>query len=130
MNIRPIAKLLVHRPKTVLLVYTIITIIIGLNIKNVYMQSDFAGYLPRDDPTIKLWYSINKEFQVKSSIIIYVEADDIREPVVLKEIDRVSSLINIYDNDRGEQDGIYSIQSLASLIKAENAQPVLIEGLG
>lgn len=130
MNIRPIAKLLVHRPKTVLLVYTIITIIIGFNIKNIYMQSDLAGYLPRDDPTIKLWYSINKEFEVKSSIIIYIEADDIRDSVVLKEMDRVSSLINIYENDKGEQDGIYSIQSLASLIKAQNAQPVLIEGLG
>ncbi len=130
MNIRPIAKLLVHRPKTVLLVYTVITIIIGLNINNIYMQSDLAGYLPRDDPTIKLWNRIYKEFEVKSSIIIYVEADDIRDPVVLKEMDRVSSILNIYENDKGELDDIYSIQSLASLIKAENAQPELIEGLG
>ncbi len=35
-----LAKILVKRPKTVLLVYTIITIVIGLQIRNVYMQSD------------------------------------------------------------------------------------------
>lgn len=129
MNIaRPLAKILVKRPKTVLLVYTIITIVIGLNIQNIYMQSDLAGYLPKDDPTIQLWSRIYQEFQVKSSIIIYVEADDIRDPVVLKEMDRVSSKINTYENDRGEQDDIYSVQSLASLIKAENAKPYVIGG--
>lgn len=130
MNVRPLAKLLVKRPKTVLLVFTIITIVIGLNIKNIYMQSDLSGFLPKDDPSLKLLSRIYKEFDVKSSIIIYVEADDIRDPVVLKEMDRVSSSINTYENDRGEQDGIYSIQSLASLIKAENSKAYVIGGLG
>ena len=130
MNVRPLAKLLVNRPKTVLLVFTIITIVIGLNIKNIYMQSDLSGFLPKDDPSLKLWDRIYKEFDVKSSIIIYVEADDIRDPVVLKEMDRISSKINTYENDRGEQDDIYSVQSLASLIKDENSNPYAIGGLG
>jgi len=130
MNVRPLAKLLVNRPKTVLLVFTIITIVIGLNIKNVYMQSDLSGFLPKDDPSLQLWKRIYQEFDVKSSIIIYVEADDIRDPVVLKEMDRVSSKINTYENDRGEQDDIYSVQSLASLIKAENSKAYVIGGLG
>jgi uncharacterized protein len=130
MKIRPLAKLLVKRPKTVILVFTIITIVIGLNIKNIYMQSDLSGFLPKDDPSLKLLSRIYKEFDVKSSIIIYVEADDIRDPVVLKEMDRVSSSINTYENDRGEQDDIYSVQSLASLIKAENSKAYVIGGLG
>jgi len=131
MNIvRPLAKLLVKRPKTVLLVYTIITIVIGLNIQNIYMQSDLTTFLPKDDPTIQLWTRIYQEFQVKPTIIIYVEADDIRDPVVLKEMDRVGSKINTFENDRGEQDDIFSVQSLASLIKAENANPYVIGGLG
>ena len=130
MIIKRIARLMVHRPKTVLIVYTIITIIIGFNIKNVYMQSDLAEYLPKDDPTIQLLNRINQEFEIKSSIIIYVEANDIRDPGVLKEMDRVSTSINTYENDRGEQDNIYSIQSLASLIKAENANAPIVGGLG
>ena len=130
MNVRPLAKLLVNRPKTVLLVFTIITIVIGLNIKNIYMQSDLSGFLPKDDPSLKLWSRIYQEFDIKSSIIIYVEAGDIRDPVVLKEMDRVISSINTYENDRGEQDDIYSVQSLASLIKAENSKSYVIGGLG
>jgi hypothetical protein len=94
------------------------------------MQSDLSGFLPKDDPSLKLWSRINQEFDIKSSIIIYVEAGDIRDPVVLKEMDRVSSSINTYENDRGEQDDIYSVQSLASLIKAENSKAYIIGGLG
>jgi len=45
----PLAKILVKRPKTVLLVYTIITIVIGLQIQNVYMQSDLTMFLPEND---------------------------------------------------------------------------------
>jgi predicted RND superfamily exporter protein len=55
-----LAKILVKRPKTVLLVYTIITIIIGLQVRNVYMQSDLTTFLPQDDPTLQLWNKINQ----------------------------------------------------------------------
>jgi len=122
MNIRPLAKLLVKRPKTVLLVFTIITILVGINIKNVYMQSDLSTFLPRDDPSVQLLKKIYQEFDIKSSIIIYVKADDIRDPRVLLEMDDVTSKLDKYD-DKGETDGIYSVQSLANLIKDENAKP-------
>ncbi|RLI63118.1 MAG: hypothetical protein DRO67_06205, partial [Candidatus Asgardarchaeum californiense] len=130
MIIRPVAKLLVKRPKTVLLIFTIITIILGSQIQNVYMVSDLTSYLPKDEPTLKLWNQINQEFQIGSAIVIYVEADDIRDPYVLKEMDRVSTKINKYDLDKGEQDGIFSVISIASLIKEENAKPSLPGGLG
>jgi predicted RND superfamily exporter protein len=125
-----LAKILVKRPKTVLLVYTIITIIIGLQVRNVYMQSDLTTFLPQDDPTLQLWNKINQEFQIGSTIIIYVEADDIRDPYVLREMDRVTTKINIYDLDKGKTDGIFSVSSIAQLIKEENAKPPLPEGLG
>jgi hydrophobe/amphiphile efflux-3 (HAE3) family protein len=125
-----LAKILVKRPKTVLLVYTIITIIIGLQVRNVYMQSDLTTFLPQDDPTLQLWDKINQEFQIGSTIIIYVEADDIRDPYVLREMDRVTTKINIYELDKGKTDGIFSVSSIAQLIKEENAKPSLPYGLG
>ncbi len=130
MNIKPIAKLFVQRPKTVLLVFTIITLIIGLQATNVYMSSNLNNFLPRDDPVIQLWIKIDKEFQIGSTIIIYVEADDLRDPDVLKEMDRVSSKINTFENDKGMQDGVYSVRSIASLIKEENSKPYIVGGLG
>ncbi|MEM0466896.1 MAG: hypothetical protein QXX20_04790, partial [Candidatus Thermoplasmatota archaeon] len=75
---RKLATLIVKRPKTVLLVYTIIVIAIGYNIQNVYIQSDLVSFLPENDPTVQLLLKIYDEFQIGSTIIIYVEADDIR----------------------------------------------------
>ena len=125
-----LAKILVKRPKTVLLVYTIITIIIGLQVRNVYMQSNLATFLPQNDPSLQLWNKINEEFQIGSTIIIYVEADDIRDPYVLQEMDRVSSTIDTYDLDKGQTDGVFSVSSIAQLIKEQNAKPILPGGLG
>jgi len=130
MNTKSIAKILVKQPKAVVLVFTIITVIVGIQIQNVYMVSDLTGYLPRDNPSIKLWQEINEEFQIGSTIVIYVEADDIRDPYVLSEMDRVSTKINYYDLDKGEKDGIVSITSIASLIKDENAKANIPGGLG
>ena len=132
MNIKPLAKLLVQRPRTVILVFTILTLLVGSQAINIYMESNLATFLPPDDPTTQLWMKIDKEFQIGSTIIIYVEADDIRDPEVLKEMDRVSSSpkVNKFESDEGKLDGIYSVRSLASYIKKENAKPYVIGGLG
>jgi predicted RND superfamily exporter protein len=122
MNIKPIAKILANRPKTVFIIFTVITILIGSQVTHLYMQSDLTQYLPKDDPTIKLLTQVYDEFQIGATIIILVETDDIRNPDVLKEMDAVVSNddVNRYPNDEGQLDGIVSIQSLASYIKDEN----------
>jgi hydrophobe/amphiphile efflux-3 (HAE3) family protein len=125
-----LAKLLVSKPKLIILLFTIVTAIVGLQIQNVYIVSDLSEYLPPDHPSIVLWRELNKEFQISSTIVIYVEADDIRDPYVLQEMDRISSKINIYELDKGEKDGIYSVRSIAALIKQENAKPISIGSLG
>lgn len=132
MNLRPLATILVQRPRTVLLVYTIVTILVGLQAQNIYMESDLITFLPPDDPAVKLYQKMDEEFQLGSIIIIYVEADDIRDPEVLKEMDRVTSspLVDKFESDKGKHDGIYSVSSLAQFIKEENAKPPIPGGLG
>ena len=129
MNITPFAKLLANRPKTVLLIFTIITILIALQARNLYMISDFIEYLPSDDPNIKLWNRITEEFQVGNTIIIFIDQNerryDIREPNVLLEMDEVIQMI---DTRPDEIDGVYSVNSLSTLIKNENAKPILEGG--
>jgi predicted RND superfamily exporter protein len=121
MNLKPLARLLVKRPKTVILAYSMLTILIGTQITNLSMESDLQNYLPSDDPTIKLLDEVYREFEMGESIIILVEADNIRDPDVLKEMDYV---VNNDDMDRypddGMIDGIVSVSSLATLIKQEN----------
>jgi len=132
MNIRPLAKILVTRPRTVIIAYTLLTLIVASKATNIYMESDLTSFLPSSDPTVKLWQKINDEFQIGNIIIIYVEADDIRSPEVLKEMDRVTtySLVNKYESDYGVYDGIYSVKSLAQYIKEENGKAEIPGGLG
>jgi len=96
------------------------------------MESDLTTFLPSTDPTVQLWNQIEDDFQIGKTIIIYVETDDIRDPEVLKEMDRVSSspLVDKYESDNGIHDGIYSVSSIAKLIKIENAKPELPGELG
>ena len=75
------------------------------------MESDLTQYLPQNDPTVQLWDRINQEFQIGSTIIVYVNADDIRDPNILREIDRVTTKINTYELDKGKTDGIFSVSS-------------------
>jgi len=135
MNLRSFARLLVYRPKTVIFVFTVITILIGLQATNLYMESDFSNYLPRDDPTLNLWKEINREFQMGATIIIIIDQTEkiqldyhLRDPRVLMEMDDVGKAIDPYPNDNGEIDGVSLLQSLAVLIKKENAKEPLHGG--
>ncbi len=70
MKLPSLAYILVHRPKTVLFIFTLFTLLVGSQIINVYMESDFSTYLPQDDPILELWDEINNEFNVGSTIIM------------------------------------------------------------
>ena len=93
MNIKPIAKLLANYPKLVVIVFTVITLLIGSQALNIYIESDLTKFLPKDDPTIKLWDEINQEFNIGKTIIILVDQTDrvydIRDPKVLIEMDEI-----------------------------------------
>ncbi|KYK20105.1 hypothetical protein AYK24_04275 [Thermoplasmatales archaeon SG8-52-4] len=131
MNLKPFAKLIVKRPKTVLILFTLITLIIGLQASNIYMVSDFLEYLPSDDPIVELYNKIIEEFQVGPTIIILLDQTDrlydIRDPKVLSEMDEVVQMIDTRPDDK---DGVYSVSCLSSLIKKENAKPISEGGNG
>jgi len=128
MNIKPIARLLANYPKLVIIVFTVITLLIGTQALNIYIESDLTKFLPKDDPTIKLWDEINQEFNIGRTIIILVDQTDrvydIRDPKVLIEMDEI--YINIYEKllKEGKETGIASINSLALMIKKENKKNI------
>ena len=128
MNIKPIAKLLANYPKLVVIVFTVITLLIGSQALNIYIESDLTKFLPKDDPTIKLWDEINQEFNIGKTIIILVDQTDrvydIRDPKVLTEMDEI--YLNIYEKllKEGKETGIASINSLALMIKKENKKSI------
>ncbi len=126
-----LAKLLVKKPKMVLLIFFILTALAGLQVSNIYMESDFTSYLPQDDPNLELWQRIDEEFNIGSSIIILVNQTDrfhdVMSPKVLEEMYKVESLVNKYKNDDGLKDGVVSTRSLASLIVNEKSYEYIEE---
>jgi len=134
MIIRPIAKLLATRPKLILMIFTIFTVIIAINASKIYMESDYTSYLPQNDQTIKLWNEINEEFQIGQTIIIIIDQSDrvydIRDFKVLTEMDEIC--LNLYEKplQKGEDPGILSINSLSEFIKRENAKSISQGGSG
>jgi len=135
MNIRSIATIMAKRPRTVVLIFTIFTIIIGLQAQNLYMESDFSSYLSKDDPILNLWDKINNEFELGESVIILINqsnkgAYDIRTSEVLEEMDYIYRSLLEYPQIHGENYGIVSIRSLANLIRQENAKtgPIKLGG--
>ena len=129
MNIRSIANILANRPKTVILIFTLFTLIIGSQATNVYMVSDFSNYLPQDDPTLELWEKINDEFELGSTIIILINqtksaTNTIVNHWVLKEMDELYRMLYEYPKNEGKETGIKKINSLSKLIREENNKPM------
>ncbi len=129
MNVRTLAKLFAERPRTVILVFTILTALIGIQAQNIYMVSDYTQYLPEDDPTLELWEKINEEFNFGSTIVIFINQTgrsyyDIREPLVLKEMDEIYKVLVENPTNKGEDTGIAEggFRSLSLLIRKENAK--------
>ncbi len=132
-GLKSLATVLAKRPRTVLLVYTIIMIVIGIQATNLYMQSELAGFLPKDDPTIQLYNEISKEFKMGSTIIILfnqTNKPDVRDYRVLQVMDDI--YYSLYEKPLidGKETGISSFRSLAVFIKNENAKPGPVEIAG
>ena len=126
MMIKTVATLFAKKPRTVILVFTLFTILIGSQVINLYMVSDFSSYLPRDDPVLKLWNKINKEFEIGDTIIVLIHQDDSRDPNdirdydVLREMDGICRVLYDYPRSQGKDTGIASIKSLSVLMREEN----------
>ena len=118
-----LAKVLVKKPKTVLLLYTLLTLIVGYQATNLYMVSDLSVYLPEDQPAIKLMKIIDREWNIGPILIIYVEAENVLDIDVLKDMDTVTRQVDPYRHDEGRLDGVISSNSIVSLIKLENSLP-------
>jgi predicted RND superfamily exporter protein len=130
---RSLATLLVRKPRTVLLIFTIITIVVGLFAQNLYMESNLSGFLPKDTPELKDWDKIVEDFHMGSTIIVYIESlikgYDIRHPDVLDEMNIICT-VDEKELDKGKIDGIIKINSVSNLIKEEHSENPLIGDLG
>lgn len=128
MNVRTIAKLFAKRPRTVVLVFTMLSVLIGSQATNIFIESDYTTYLPEDDPTLQLWNRINEEFQLGSTIIILINqtgrAYKVDDNEIILEMDEIYKVIYEDLITKGLETGIVEngIRSLSVLVRRENAK--------
>ncbi|MBC7081661.1 MAG: MMPL family transporter [Thermoplasmatales archaeon] len=108
---------LFKRPKTVVALFTLITIIISINGLRVAITPDIEVYMPSDQPSVKLLEEIRKEWPI-DSLMIYINSTNITEISSLKEIYAVEKALNPKE---GLEDGVFYTSSISSLLKSTNA---------
>ena len=116
---------ILDRPKTIFLMFTILTLLISSQALDIKITSSIEVYLPKGQPTVETLNEIRDEWPI-DSIIIYVDAEDVTKPSVLREMLAVEGAINW---DEGEEDGVVYTASIASFIK-EMSRPNFFDALG
>jgi len=110
--------LILKRPKTVVLVFTILTFFISLQALSLIITSDIEVYTPTEEPIVETLMEMRDEWPM-DSIIIFVQSNNITKSSVLKEILAVEKAII---SQNSEDTGIIYTISIASFITslAEN----------
>ena len=134
MIIKNISKIIAERPRAVILIFILLTILIASQATNLYMESDFTSYLPQKDPSLSLLNDIYEEFNLGQTIIIFINQtdkypDDVRDIRVLTEMDQVYETLYEIPSKYGKQTDIMAINCLSLYLREENnKQPPLGNG--
>ena len=87
-------RLIVHRPKTVLLLVLLLTGFFAIHARHIHLDSSVDSLLPRDDPEKTYYEEIRRQFGSDEIGVIGVIADDVYSPQVLQKIKRLTESIS------------------------------------
>lgn len=122
-NLKKLAEIQKKHTKVLAIAVILITIILGIGLKNLTINSDFRKEMPTDLPIFALNDRISAKFGGQDMVLIAVQIDesvdsknairDIRDPRVIQ------SLILLDQDLRGET-SVTSVMSPASFFRGEN----------
>ncbi len=93
----------------ILVIVSIITVYFGYQLQFLKVDSDVVNSLPKDDPEVKLFNEVGERFGGNQMGIIILEADNVLDPDVLKDIEHITdTLSNIK--------GVLSVTSLTNMM--------------
>ncbi|MFO8129768.1 MAG: efflux RND transporter permease subunit [Bacteroidales bacterium] len=100
---------------SIIIVVLIITAILGLQLKNIRINSDVISSLPDEDPDAALLKEVATELGGNNMGMIILTAEDIFTPVVLEHIRQISDTV-------AEIEGIRSVTSLTNIIDIKSGE--------
>ena len=110
------SDLVIKHRKIVIFVNVLITLILGYSLKGLKINPDITSYLPKNDPTVKLFDYIGEEYGGNFLIMIALETDDVFNRVTIERfnyltlqfklvegVNYVTSLTNVLDIKQVEE---------------------------
>ncbi|BDU51602.1 efflux RND transporter permease subunit [Haliovirga abyssi] len=89
-----------------------ITLIIGVGIAKLVVDTNPVNYFSKDTPIVKAYKLINKEFGGSTNLSIVAEGD-IKDPVIMKKIDDLENMLS-------KRKSIGQVMSISKVIKQMN----------
>ncbi|OFV66034.1 MAG: MFS transporter [Candidatus Syntrophoarchaeum butanivorans] len=114
--LRRLGRFEVKHPWVVILFVLIFTIISLHGMSKIEMITSYENMLPSDIPVIQTMHMIQDEYGGADMIQILVEADDVRDPEVIRAIDTLSSMIK-------DEKWVTGVSSIADLVKQDGFVP-------
>lgn len=84
------SKWVYRQRKYVILAALAITVVSGCFIRYIEVNPDFTSYLPKTDPVVQLFEQIGEEYGGNLLALIALEADDVFDADVIRDIDRIT----------------------------------------
>lgn len=109
MKISSISEKVIALRWPIILFIAAVTVILGLQIRNLRIDADVLSSLPESDPDAVLMKRIGKNFGGNRMGIVILETDNIYKPEVISDIRILTDTIERID-------GIYSVSSLTNII--------------
>src|SRR5262245_59255372 len=104
-----IYRLIIHRPKSILLVILLITGFFAYHARHIRLDSSVESLLPQDDPENQYYEEVRRLFGSDDVGVIALIADNIYTPQVLQQLQRLTAEI-------AKVDGVASVLSLANAV--------------
>ncbi len=105
----------IRYPKATLLILLLLTVIIGLGIRQLETRNSFTGELPATDPINLAIEAVKTHFGERSVVLIGIEADNIYTPSTAKKIKQLS--LALQEIPYVQPDEILSLATVSNVSK-------------
>ncbi|MEO0072810.1 MAG: MMPL family transporter [candidate division WOR-3 bacterium] len=94
--------------KLVVVLAVLVTLVMGVFLKDIKINSNLSGYLPRGDSLVMLFNYIGNEYRGNYLAVAAIEADDVFRNEILKQINIISQKLKT-------QEGVAGVLSLTNI---------------
>ena len=110
---KKIAELVIKYRIGIIIGTILMTIVMGYSLKNLTINPDIVSYFPKDDPVVKLFNYIGEEYGGNQIAIVAIEADEIFQKDIIRNIQEITSDIQMLD-------GVSYVTSLTNVLNMKD----------